>query len=154
MKYVFFYSSAAVILTGLIIIACFKRVRLAEMLIAIASIAWSLTFDIVFGELIGLYQYTVSGKPLLYLLLGAVFVYTPLNIIYTVFAPAGIKRLLAYTAAWIAVMLLFEYASLLAGVLVFTGWRMIPWSVVTYIVTYLWINILHRYLVRKIQAAA
>jgi hypothetical protein len=152
MENIFFNISLIVVLLLILITALFKRIKPASMITGIASIAYSLVFDIVFGELLGLYYYISPEKSMLYILFGAIFIYTPLNIIYTVFAPEGIKQLLAYTAVWTVVMLAFEYASLLTRTIIFTGWRMFPWSVVTYIATYTWINLFYRYLKRKLQA--
>jgi hypothetical protein len=46
-------------------------------------------------------------------------------------------------------MLAFEVASFYTGTVVLTGWRVIPWSIVTYAVTFGWINLLFRYMKKR-----
>ncbi len=146
MEYTFFWISIA---AGLIIFAAtvlIKGFNPALSIIAITSVAYSLIFDITLGELSGLYYYITPSWSLLYILLGALLLYTPLNLVYCAFAPADFRKHLVYTFFWIILMLVFEYFSLLTRTVVLTGWQPMPWSIVTYIVTYAWISALYRYL--------
>jgi len=68
---------------------------------------------------------------------------------YTMFLPKDKKAVLGYTIAWMAAMMIFEYFSVMFGTVVFTGWTPFPWSVVTYVVTYLWVYLTYRYLSKK-----
>lgn len=149
MEYTFFWVSAAAASLALIATAIFKGMNPAVRIIGFISVAYSIVFEIIFGERLGLYYYIAPEDSTLYMLLGAVFIYTPLNIIYAVFLPENFKKILIYTAIWTAIMLLFEYASLLTRTIVLTGWKPIPWSIMTYAVMYLWIILYYRYLVRS-----
>lgn len=148
MEYTFFYISSAFMLLLLVITACIIRVSPAAVITGMVSIGYSTVFDITFGERFGLYYYINPSKSTLYLVLSAVFVYAAANIVYLAFLPDKPGKLIFYTAAWIAGMLLFEYASLLTGTIVFTGWRMLPWSLIAYTATYLWLVLFYRYLDR------
>lgn len=151
MEYIFFWISAAASILLLTAVAIFKGIRLPAWIIGISSVAYSMVFDIAFGDRLGLYYYISPEKSTLFLLLGALFVYPPLNIIYAVFLPEGLRKTLIYTVIWIAAMLVFEYASLLTRTVVLVGWKPLPWSVVTYVVTYAWILLFYRYLSRSLR---
>jgi hypothetical protein len=83
------------------------------------------------------------------MVLAAVFIYAPLNMLYILFLPPGRQTKIIYTVLWIGSMFLFEYAGLISGTVVFTGWRAMPWSLVTYILTYAWVYFFYRYLQKK-----
>ena len=148
MEHTFFWISAAVSVLLLAITALLKGTNLPIWITGIATIAYSMVYDITFGDRLGLYYYITPEESTLYILLGALFIYTPLNIVYVVFLPESLRKILIYTAIWIAAMILFEYANLLTRSIVFTGWRPIPWSIVTYAVTYTWIILFYKYLQR------
>lgn len=143
MAYIFFYSSA--IITWVLFTAVSRKRHLdgRSLIIGFATIAFSVIFDTVFGEIFGLYHYISPGESLSYIVLAAVLIYPFLNIIYTLFLPQGTGRVLFYTAIWIAAMLLFEYSSVKAGTIVFTGWNPIPWSLVTYVAVYSFVYFLY-----------
>ncbi|HQL36058.1 MAG TPA: hypothetical protein PLG67_05620, partial [Bacillota bacterium] len=65
------------------------------------------------------------------------------------FLPERIKPAVVYTFIWIILLLAFEILSLYARTIVFTGWRIVPWSIVTYIFTFVWVNLLFRYQKKK-----
>jgi len=81
--------------------------------------------------------------------MSAILLYPSLNIMYTMFLPKDKKAVLGYTIAWMAAMMIFEYFSVMFGTVVFTGWTPFPWSVVTYVVTYLWVYLTYRYLSKR-----
>lgn len=145
----FFYGSILVIFIFSIFLCAKKRPDLAKIITGLASVTYSLTFDIIFGWLMGLYYYITPQTSMLYILISSFFIYAPLNVIYIMYLPSALKNKLIYSSVWIAVMLLFEYGSLAVRTIVFTGWNPIPWSVVTYVTTYLWINLLYSYLISK-----
>lgn len=125
-----------------------------HLVIGIASIAYSLAYDIFFGSILRLYYYIDPAVSIQYTLIGGIFLYPVLNMIYTLSLPTGLRKLFIYTMAWIALMVGFEYASLAFKTIVFTGWRIFPWSYITYIVTYTWIYFLNRLLVKAIKNKA
>jgi hypothetical protein len=150
MAYTFFYISVAAILLLLTISMYYKPINLSSIIIGITAIAYSLIYEVTFSHIIGLYYYITPGESMVYILLSAVLIYAPLNIIYTLFLPKGRKRVMVYTGIWIASMLLFEYLSVAMRTVVFTGWRPVPWSLVTYMATYGWIIYFYRYLDGKV----
>jgi hypothetical protein len=139
MRYVFFFASIAVIWAVFLVLARFKRITTESLFVGVLTVIYSLVFDIVFGEYFNLYYYISPKYSVLYILLAAVLVYPPLNIIYTLFLPGRRNLILAYTLVWIAFMMAFELLSFRTGTIVLTGWKVFPWSIVTYIVTYLWV---------------
>lgn len=149
MPYVFFFGSIAAAWILLIIGVYRRGLRFANVLISLLGAGYSLFFDVFFGEYLGLYHYINPEISLLYMILSAAFLYPVVEIVYTIFMPAKLKPALIYTAAWIALMLAFEEASLFANTIVFTGWRMFPWSIAVYAATLVWISVLFRYMERR-----
>jgi hypothetical protein len=150
MAYTFFYISLAAVLLLFAISLYFKQIKLSNIIIGITAIAYSLIYEVSLGHIMGLYYYITPGQSMKYILISAILIYAPLNIIYTLFLPEGRKRVLIYTSLWIVAMLLFEYLSVAVRTVVFTGWRPVPWSLVTYIVTYCWIIYFFRLLEGKV----
>lgn len=150
MEYGFFYGSIIILWIIFIICMHFKPVTLANIIIGITTIAYSLLYEILLGEYFDLYYYIRENQSILYILLAGIFVYPILNIIYTLFLPKKIKPILIYTGLWIIAMLIFEYLSLLTKTVVFTGWKIFPWSPLTYVLTYLWVYLFYRYLEKRI----
>ena len=154
MNYTFFYIMILLPIPALIAVSRFKQVRLPAVTAGLVSIGYSLIFDITFGGLLGLYYYINLDETTVFMILAAVFIYAPLDILFLVFIPSGIGKAAAYTAAWTAGMLLLECACLSTGTLVFTGWRIFPWSFITYAATYIWIIKFYRYLDKRLKTSA
>jgi len=150
MAYTFFYISVVAVLLLFAISLCFKQIKLSNVIIGITAIAYSLVYEVSLGHILGLYYYITPGQSLKYILISAILIYAPLNVIYTLFLPEGRERILIYTSLWIAVMLFFEYLSVAMRTVVFTGWKPVPWSLVTYAVTYTWIIYFFRLLEKKV----
>lgn len=150
MEYSFFYGFIAILWLIFSICIYFKPVKLANIIIGITTIAYSILYEMLLGEYFSLYYYIQPEKSILYIILAGVLIYPILNIIYTLFLPKKIKPVLIYTGLWIIVILIFEYATLFTKTIVFTGWIIFPWSIITYIITYLWIYLFYRYLNEKI----
>jgi len=118
-------------------------------IVGIMTVAYSMVYETVLGGYFRLYYYLNPQDSLIYIVLSAILLYPALNIIYTMFLPKKKKAVLGYSVAWIAAMLIFEYFSVKLQTIVFTGWKPVPWSLVTYIVTYLWIYLIYQYLSKK-----
>lgn len=146
MPYIFFYVSIILVWVIFAICSYFKPVGFRSLIIGVCTIVYSLTYDILLGSYYGLYYYIEPGSSNLYIVISGVFLYPVLNILYSSFMPEKADSTAVYTLIWIGAMLVFEYLALLAKTIVFTGWRPFPWSVITYIATYLWIYVLKRYL--------
>ncbi|HYF75076.1 MAG TPA: hypothetical protein VD757_00705 [Candidatus Nitrosocosmicus sp.] len=149
MAVMFFYCSIAA--TWMLFFLCILKRPLTfrHIIIAIAGIGYSLLYETILGEYNDLYYYIDPEKSLLYIILSAVTIYPVIEIIYAIFLPDKALPALFYTALWIILMLAFEYASLYTGTLVLTGWKVIPWSIITYVVTYGWLNLLLRSLKKR-----
>lgn len=145
----FFYISAAVTWLIFLICAVKKKLTLKHTLIAITAMGYSLLYETILGEYIGLYFYISKENSLLYIVLSAVLIYPEIEVIYTLFLPESVYAAVPYTIAWTILMLAFELASLYTGTIVLTGWKVIPWSIATYLFTFLWINLLFRLLKRR-----
>lgn len=138
-----------VIWIAFIIVGYFKGINLADIVIGIATVAYSVSFDCLFGTQLGLYHYILPSISISYAIAAAFLIYSILNIIYTIFLPKKLLNILSYTLVWILGMLIFETLSFITHTIVLTGWRVIPWSIVTYVVAYTWIYTLYNYLARK-----
>lgn len=149
MSVIFFWSSIAVIWAVLLLAAAKRPLTFKQVVIAIAAIGYSLLYETVLGELMGLYHYIIPEKSLKYIIISALLIYPIIEVIYSLFLPEKPRHALIYTTAWIAFMLAFEAASLYTGTVVLTGWKVIPWSIVTYAITFGWINLLFRYMKKR-----
>ncbi len=144
MAYLFFYVSTLVVWVLLFAVLRFKSLSRANILVGIVTALISLLYDLLLGENFKLYYYISPQYSVYYIIVSALLIYPLLNIIYTLFLPRKLKSVFLYTVGWIAAMLLFEYASVALGTIVFTGWKPIPWSIATYIFTYLWVYFLYK----------
>jgi hypothetical protein len=149
MAYTYFYGYLVLIWVFLLISVRYRQLNSKHVYVGIATIAYSLTYEIILGDWLGLYHYLDKTNSPLYIVLAGILIYPLLNILYVLFLPINTKNLLPYTGAWITVMLLFEYITVIQKIVVMTGWKPIPWSIATYAFTYLWINILYRYLEKR-----
>jgi purine-cytosine permease-like protein len=149
MEYNFFYISIAIVIILFLVSVRIKGLALPSVIIGITTVGYSLINDILFGDYLKLFYYINTKELPLYAILAAIFLYPLLNIIYTLFLPKHIKAVLIYTFFWIISLIIFEYCSLLTKTIVFTGWKPVPWSGVTYIVAYLWIYFFYRYLSKR-----
>ncbi|HYE82592.1 MAG TPA: hypothetical protein VEG39_10575 [Clostridia bacterium] len=137
----FFYTSIAATWIVLFICTAKRPLTFKHIMITIAAIGYSLLYEISLGEYAGLYYYINPEDSLAYLILASVLLYPVINVIYIIFLPEKAYPAAIYTAVWVAFMLLFELASIYTRTVVLTGWRVFPWSIVTYIATFVWINL-------------
>jgi hypothetical protein len=110
---------------------------------------YSLLYETSLGEYAGLYYYVDKADSLFYIIISAVLLYPVIEVIYTMFLPEKIKPAIIYTVLWTVLLLGYELLSLYTRTIVFTGWQIVPWSIVTYILTFTWINLLFRHLKKK-----
>lgn len=146
MALAYFYGSIVLVCIIFLICALKKIITFKHIMIYITGIGYSLLYETVLGEYSGLYHYINKSDSLFYIIISGVMLYPVIDMIYAVFLPEKVKPALIYTLIWIALLLISELLSLHTGTIVFTGWRLIPWSIVTYIFTFVWINLLFRYL--------
>lgn len=149
MPIAFFYGSIAVLWVIFFICTVKKPLTFKHIMVFIAAVGYSLLYETSLGEYTGLYYYINPESSLFYIIVSAVFIYPIVEVIYTMFLPEKTYPAVIYTAAWIVLMLIFELASLYTRTVVLTGWRVMPWSIVTYVFTFSWINLLFRYLKKR-----
>lgn len=149
METIFLYVSIIAVWILLAISLYFKPLKPNSIIIGIATTAYALVYDITLGHHFGLYYYIDPQGSVSYMVLAGMFLYPVLNIIYTLFLPDKRNDVLIYTGIWIIAMLVFEYASILTKTIVFTGWQPIPWSFVSYIVTYTLVYLFYRNLEKR-----
>jgi hypothetical protein len=145
----FFYGSIAAIWIVFLICTVRRPLSLKHLIIAIAGIGYSLLYETFLGEYSELYYYINKEHSLLYIIISAILIYPVIEVIYTLFLPEKVFSAVLYTAVWIVLMLAFELLSFYTGTVVLTGWRVIPWSIITYIVTFIWVNLLFIYLKKR-----
>ena len=144
-----FYGAIAVAWIIFLICILKKPITFKHIMVAIAGMGYSLLYETALGEYAGLYHYINQSDSLFYIIVSGVFLYPVIEMLYALFLPERIKPAIAYTVIWIILLLAFEILSLYTRTIVFTGWRIVPWSVVTYIFTFVWVNLLFRYLKKK-----
>lgn len=146
MALTFFYGSIAAVWTTFLLCTLRKTITFKNIIIAITAMGYSLLFETILGEYNRLYYYINPSDSLFYIIVSAVLVYPVIEVIYTMFLPEKTNSAIIYTIIWIIFMLAFELLSLYTRTIVLTGWRVIPWSIITYIFTFGWINLLFRYI--------
>lgn len=149
MAVAFIYGSIAGVWIVFFICRSVKPVTFKSIMVFITGIGYSLLFETTLGEYLDLYYYVNPSDSLFYIILTAVFLYPVIEVTYTLFLPEKAYPALIYTAAWLVLMLIFELASIYTKSIILTGWRVMPWSIITYLVTFGWINLLFRYLKKR-----
>ena len=149
MAIAFFYGSIAAVWSVFFICAVKRPPTLKHIMIAITAMGYSLLFETTLGEYLGLYHYINPENSLFYIIVSAVFLYPIIEVLYTMFLPVKAYPAIIYTAAWLVLMLFFELISIYTKTVVLTGWRVMPWSIITYLITFTWINLLFRYLKKR-----
>ncbi len=149
MAVTFIYGSIAGVWIVLMISAFIRPVTFKSIMVGITGVGYSLLFECVLGEQYGLYYYVRPEVSLFYIIITAVFLYPILEIIYTLFLPNKFRPALIYTFLWIILMLVFELISMYTKSVILTGWKVMPWSIITYIATFGWVNLLFRYIKRR-----
>ncbi|MGE5632725.1 MAG: hypothetical protein ACM3TR_16785 [Caulobacteraceae bacterium] len=149
MEYKFFYGSIIAVWIILFVALAFRPLRLRNALVAVAGVGYSLLFDATLGEYLGLYYYIKPSASILYIILSAVALYPVIEVIFTLFLPEKTMPILIYTTVWLLLMLAHEIASLMTKTIVFTGWKVFPWSILAYITTFTWINVFYGYLKKR-----
>lgn len=149
MAIIFFYGSIAAVWIVFLICTLKKKITFKYIMIAIAYIGYSLLLETIFGEYIGLYHYINKSDSLFYLIVSSVFLYPEIALIYAMFLPEKVYSAIIYTTVWVLLMLIFELVSIYTRTIVLTGWKIVPWSILTYVLTFGWINVMFRYIKKR-----
>lgn len=149
MNRLFFYGSITVLLA--VFFTCVRRKRLGirHMIIMMGYSLYNLIFELVFGEIFDLYYYMEKACSLVYIIVASVFLYPLIAVLYVLYLPTG-TGIFSYTLYFITGVLLLELIALYTRAIVFTGWKVIPWSVVTYIISFGLIYAFNRLLIRTL----
>jgi len=142
---IFFYGN--IIVFWILIILTFRKkgLRLRNIFLWVFYSLYSLTYEVFFGEIFHLYYYISYSQSIAYILIASYFLYPPAALIYAIYMPDKGMRVV-YTCVWIVLLLALELASIYTKTIVLTGWRIIPWSIITYIASYTLIFLIDKYL--------
>lgn len=143
-----FYGSIFVFLIAFLLVIGKKQFKLNHLFLMISYSLYNLIFETVFGEVLGLYYYIDKKYSLIYIILAAVFVYPVIAALYVFFLTKGTK-VLWYTLTWVIFLLFIETITLYTKTIILTGWRVIPWSVLTYMVSF-WLIYLFNYYIKRV----
>lgn len=135
MDRIFFYGIIIISWIVFLLVIRERRLKMRYLFLWAAYSLFSLTYEVLFGEILNLYYYISPEKSLLYILLASYFLYPLIAVVYAIYLPE-IKRSLLYTCGWIVFVLLLELGSIYTKTIVLTGWRIIPWSIITYVLTF------------------
>lgn len=149
MNQLFFYGSIGVLLVIFLAALGKKQFSMRHFILMMGYSLYNLIFELIFGEILDLYYYIDKEVSLIYIILAAIFLYPLIAVLYILFLPAG-KKKLWYTTCFITGVFILELISLRTGTILLTGWKVIPWSIVTYIVSLGLINCFNRFLLRKL----
>lgn len=149
MSYFYYFLYIGISLLALFMTTRYKKLTNKLLIIGVVTIAYSLIYDNFFGTWLGLYHYLDSVNSTIYIIISSIAIYPIYNIIYVMFLPHKPISFFIYTFIWIGVMLAYEYLTVYQRIIVLTGWQPIPWSILTYIFTYIWINTLRIYLCKE-----
>lgn len=149
MALVYFYGSITVVIIIFLLFVLKKTITFKHIVIYISGIGYSLLYETVFGEYAGLYHYINKSDSLFYIIVSGVLLYPVIDAIYALFLPERVKPAILYTIIWLVLMIASELLSIYTKTIVFTGWKLMPWSIVTYIFTFIWINLLFRYMKKR-----
>lgn len=139
-----FYYGSILVLWIVFLIAVGKRpFKVRHVFIWITYSLYSLVYEVIFGDILNLYYYITPEDSIIYILLGSLFLYPVKMILYLLFLPS--KKVLWYTAGWIVFVQILELISMYTKTVVMTGWKVIPWSQITYLITYLLLFAVDRY---------
>ena len=126
-----------------------KPFRLRHLILLTVYGLYTLTFDCVFGEVLKLYYYIHPMDSLAYILQASILKYPITTGLYVFYLPQG-RKVVWYTAGWIVFLLLLELLSFATKTIVLTGWNVVPWSIITYVVSFLFIYLVNAYLKRTL----
>lgn len=145
----FFYCSTLILWVVLITVARTRPLKLYHLFLWLIYSLYSLCFEAFFGEVLKLYYYIAPNESILYILLGSLFLYPLTAVLYVLLYPK--KMVLWYTVGWIALLQGLEIASIYTRTIVLTGWRIIPWSPLVYLLTFLFICLLNKALKKVVK---
>lgn len=145
MEKIFFYGSILLVWIVFIVVTGRKQFLFRHLIIWITYSLYSLTYEIIFGVILQLYYYIIPEDSIVYILLSSLVFYPVKIVLYIFFLPEG-RRAIWYTAVWTLALLAVEIISVFTKTIVFTGWEIMPWSLITYIATFALVSLYDRYL--------
>ncbi len=145
----FFYCSILIFWIALFIVARIRPFKLHHLFLWLIYSLYSLCFEAFFGEVLKLYYYIAPGASILFILLGSLLLYPLTAVLYVLLFPK--KMVLWYTVGWIVLLQGLEIVSIYTRTIVLTGWRIIPWSPLTYLISFLFICLMVRALKKVVK---
>lgn len=130
--------------------------RFLDLQVLIAVVAVSLFYDMIFCKWLEYYSYVVK-YPLkaYYSLIFCVIGYPAISITFLKFLPSSWRQIILYIAIWTAALTLIEI--LFAEpyrIVIYSKWRIIPYSPIIYIISFTWEYGYYKILQRRMQIEA
>jgi len=129
--------------------AAIRKLRFIDVQIMIMIAALTMSCDMLFCKQYHLYYYVSSEYKGWYSFWANLIIIPALGLVFIKFVPKTVKEVAVYIAAWTVISTLFEI--LIAkpfGILVYSGWRIIPYSVIGYIFAFTWEYVYYRILLK------
>lgn len=145
----FYYGS--ILITWIVLFFALKKrtFKLRHLFLWITYSLYSLTYEMLFGVILHLYYYITPETSAAYIIVASLLLYPVMIILYSLFLPR--KKVLWYTMGWILLFQMLELLSIYTRTVVLIGWEIIPWSPVTYLLTYLFVYWFDGILQKKIK---
>ncbi|MDF2893038.1 MAG: hypothetical protein K0R80_3405 [Clostridia bacterium] len=129
--------------------AAIRKLRFIDVQIMIMIAALTMSCDMLFCKQYHLYNYVSTEYKGWYSFWANLIIIPALGLVFIKFIPKTLKGVAAYIAVWTALSTTFEI--LIAkplGILIYSRWRIIPYSVIGYILVFTWEYAYYRILVR------
>ena len=123
-----------------------------QLLIMVSIVAF--TFDMTIDKrLWSLYHYVDINSTAFYSLLACLLIYPLLGFIFYKFLPSQKGNIAVSIAAWSLALTAFEiYIIKPYNIVIYTGWAILPWSLLVYIVSFSWEYAYYNVLLKRHQS--
>lgn len=145
----FYYGVLLVVWIVFLFAIRVRPLKLRHLFLWISYSLYTLSLEIILGIFLHLYYYSSQEESLFYVLISSLLLYPVMVVLYSLYLPP--KKVLWYTVGWILVLQVLEVITINTGTIVLTGWKIIPWSPVTYSITYLFVYLLDGFLKKNIR---
>lgn len=149
MSVIAFWIFASIMAVVGLIIFIIRKNRFIDELIITMTIAFAFVFDLIFCKQLRLYYYTNNQNLPIYTLWAALFIYPTINLVFISLLPREKKRVPVYIVLWAILLTVFELLLFPLKIVTYSGWRIIPWSSVVYLITFVWTYFYLRHLEKR-----
>lgn len=129
----------------------FRKPQFTDLIIYVMTACIAVYFDIILAEFFKVYCYINREKSLFYSTIYATFVYPAINYQYIAFITKWQWSKILYVLLWTVLLTIIEIVIIRPfGIIVYTGWEIIPWSPIIYILTFGWTSIFYEMLTSRL----